>query len=224
MNKTAYIKELNKRLRYIPKEDREDAVAYYTELMADMGFDDTEDVTGRLGTAKEAAKNILAECTQKHVDDYAENKTVKGHATVVWLTVLGALSLPISLPLAIVVLAVAIVIIAVGLSLLISLAAAAISLVVSGLACMIFMFLAPGVAQKAAMFGTGLVALGLGSLIGYGVFALVRFLFRKIFRRNAANQADKAGKITQTAEAAETAEEAEAIEEEITEAAGAVAE
>ena len=214
MNKTAYIKELNKRLRYIPKEDREDAVAYYTELMADMGFDDTEDVTGRLGSAKEAAKNILAECTQKHVDDYAENKTVKGHATVVWLTVLGALSLPISLPLAIVVLALAIVIIAVGLSLLISLAATAISLVVSGLACMIIMFLAPGVAQKAAVFGTGLCALGLGSLIGYGVFALVRFLFRKIFRRNAAGN---------TAETTETIE-TEAIEAEITEAANAVAE
>ena len=33
MNKNAFIKELSKRLRYIPKEDREDAVEYYTELM-----------------------------------------------------------------------------------------------------------------------------------------------------------------------------------------------
>lgn len=189
MNKTAYLKELNKRLRYIPKEDREDAVAYYSELMSDMELDEAEDVEMKLGPAKEAAKNILAECTQKHVDDYAENKTVKGHATVVWLSVLGALSLPLSLPLAIVVLALAIVIIATGLSLLISLGAVALSLTVTGLACMIVMFVAPGVANKAAMFGTGLCALGLGTLIGYGLFALVRFLCRKIFRRNPAGKA-----------------------------------
>ncbi len=183
MNKTAFVKELDKRLRYIPKDDREDAVAYYTELLADMGFDETEDVTERLGSAKDAAKKILDECTQKHVEDYAQNKTVKGHATVVWLSVLGALSLPLSLPLGIVTLVLAIVIIVTVFSLLVAFAASSIALVASGLVSLVAMFAAPGFAQKMVVFGYGLAAIGIGSLMGYGVFALIRLITRKLFRR-----------------------------------------
>ncbi|MBO4901986.1 MAG: DUF1700 domain-containing protein [Lachnospiraceae bacterium] len=185
MNKNAFIKELSKRLRYIPKEDREDAVEYYTELMSDMGFDETEDVTVRLGTAKDAAKKILDDCTQKHADDYAEKKTLKGHATVVWLSVLGVMSLPVSLPLAIIVLAFAITMIVVVLTLLISFAVVALSLVFAGLACLAGVFIAPGI-QKLTVFGTGLASLGIGFLLGYGLFALIRALFRKMFRRDKA--------------------------------------
>ena len=221
MNKTAYLKELDKRLRYIPKDDREDAVAYYSELMSDMELDEAEDVETKLGPAKEAAKKILAECTQKHVDDYAENKTVKGHATVVWLSVLGVLSLPLSLPLAIMVFALAVALIAVALSLLISLAAVALSLIVSGICSFGVMFIAPGFAQKMAVLGTGLVALGLGSLLGYGLFVLVRFLFRKIFRRSEKDGTPVAGEIeadTQEADEAEVVEEsAEVIESPVAE-------
>lgn len=188
MNKTAFIKELNKRLKYIPKEDREDAIEYYTELMTDMELSDTDDVTERLGTPKEAAKQILNDCTQKHVDAYAEKKTVKGHATVIWLSILGVLSLPLSLPLAVVVLTLAIVLIIVALAILISLCAAALSLVVTGLASFVFMWTAPGFGQGLVVFGSGLCMLGLGGLIGYGLFALIRAIIRKIFGRRNENE------------------------------------
>ncbi len=186
MNKTAFIKELNKRLRYIPGEDRQDAVEYYTELMADMGFDETEDVIPRLGSPKDAAKKILDECTQKHVDEYAQKKTVKGHATVVWLSVLGVLSLPLSLPLAVVILVLAVAIIAVVISVLVSLAAASIALVVSGLISLGALFAVPGFTQKMVVLGTSFIALGLGSLIGYGLFVLIRLIYRKLFCKKAA--------------------------------------
>ncbi len=198
MNKTAFLKELNKRLRYIPKEDREDAVEYYTELISDMGLDEADDVTAKLGSAKDVAKIILKECTQKHVEDYEEKKSVKGHATVVWLSVLGVLSLPVSLPLAAVVFALAVVIIAVALVLVLSFGAASLSMVVSGLCALGIMFVAPGAATKAAVFGTGLVLLGLGSLLGYGLFALIRFLCRKIFRRD--NKAIEAKPVAEVVE------------------------
>ena len=64
MNKEGFIKELDKRLKYIPKEDREDAIEYYTELISDMGLDEAHDITERLGSPKECAKKILDECTQ----------------------------------------------------------------------------------------------------------------------------------------------------------------
>ncbi|MCR5589952.1 MAG: DUF1700 domain-containing protein [Lachnospiraceae bacterium] len=191
MNRTEYIKELEKRLKYIPKEDREDAIEYYTELMSDMEVDENEDVTARLGTAKDAAKKILDECTQKHVDEYEENKTVKGHATVVWLSVLGLLSLPISLPLGIAVLAVAVSLIIVVLALIITAAVTAAALVISGAASLIFAWTAPGIAQKAVVFGLGLCTLALGVLLGLGVYFLTRLIVNKIFRRDSVKNVEE---------------------------------
>ncbi len=195
MNKSAYIKELEKRLKYIPREDREDAVAYYTELMADMGVDETEDVEARLGSAKDAAKQIIDEATDKHIEAYQEKKSFKGHATVVWLTILGILSLPLSLPLAAVVLVLAVAMIVVCIAVLISLAAAAIGLFVGGLGSLIIAFFAPGFTQKLVVFGTGLAAVAIGGLLGYGVFALTRLLVRAIFRKGKTPAAKSAGTV-----------------------------
>ncbi len=184
MNKAEFLNELDKRLKYIPREDREDAIEYYTELMSDMGFDDTEDVSLKLGSAKDAAKKILDETTQKHVSAYEEKKTVKGHATVVWLTILGLLSLPISLPLAIAVIAIAFAVIVTIIAVIIAVAATGAGLVVGGLGSLIVMWFAPGFGQKAVILGTGLCAIAVGVLLCIGMYCLVGFIFRKIFRRD----------------------------------------
>ncbi len=184
MNKNDYIKELEKRLKYIPKEDRDDAIEYYTELFADMEVDETEDVTARIGTAKEAAKKILDDCTQKHIEQYEENKTIKGHATVVWLSILGVLSLPLSLPLTIVVFALSFSLIVVVLSLFIAFAVTAVALVFTGIACLVIMWMAPGLGQKAVVFGSGICCIGLGTLVCIGLFYLGSWMVRKIFRRD----------------------------------------
>ncbi len=185
MNRADFIKELDKRLKYIPKEDREDAIEYYTELISDMGLGENDDVAAKLGSPKEVAKQIVDECTQKHVDAYEENKTAKGRATVVWLSILGALSLPLSLPLAIVVLALAFTVIVVVLSLFISFAAASVALVLEGVASLIVMWTAPSFAQMAVVLGIGLTSIALGTLMGFGTFYLGRLIVRKIFRRGA---------------------------------------
>ena len=183
MNRTEFLSELDKRLKYIPKEDREDAIEYYTELMSDMELTDTEDVTVKLGSAKDVAKQILDECKEKHVNAYEENKTVKGHATVVWLSILGILSLPVSLPLAIAVLAIAFALIVVVLSLFIAFAATAAALVVGGAASLILGWFAPGFGQKAVILGMGLCSLAIGILLGIGIIYLVRAVFGRLFHR-----------------------------------------
>ena len=184
MNKAEYLKELEKRLKYIPKEDREDALEYYTELISDMELDDAADVIEKLGTPKDAAKKIVDECGEKAEQAYEENKTVKGHATVVWLSILGALSLPLSLPLAIVVLALAFSLIVVIVSILLTLAVTAFALVVGGVGSLVVMWAAPGIAQKLVILGMGLVSLAFGVLMGIGVFYLTRLIIRGLFRRN----------------------------------------
>ena len=61
MNRADFVKELDKRLKYIPKEDREDAIEYYTELISDMGLGENDDVAAKLGSPKEVAKQIVDE-------------------------------------------------------------------------------------------------------------------------------------------------------------------
>ena len=39
MNKHTFLQRLEKALRHIPKEDREDAISYYTEYFEEMGAD-----------------------------------------------------------------------------------------------------------------------------------------------------------------------------------------
>ena len=76
MNKETFLKELEKRLRYIPAEDRADAIEYYEGYIQDMELAGDEDVVSKLGTPKEVAKTILDECTNKHIDRANEQKTV----------------------------------------------------------------------------------------------------------------------------------------------------
>ena len=44
MNKTEFIKQLEKRLRRLPKEDREDAIRYYEEYFEEMNWVDKDGV------------------------------------------------------------------------------------------------------------------------------------------------------------------------------------
>lgn len=183
MNKEAFLKELEKRLRYIPAEDRQDAIEYYEGYISDMGLTEDEDVVSKLGSPREVAKNILADCTQKHIDKAEESKTVKSKATVVWLTVLGVLSLPVSLPLAIAVIAV---VLALGIALLavvLSLIAAAIGVAVGGVAAIFWGFFVPGIGQKLFTIGTGLALTGGAVLIGFLVAAIVRGIKNITYRR-----------------------------------------
>ena len=53
MNRNEFLKELEKRLLFIPTEDRQDALEYYDEYIKDMGLGEEEDVIAKLGTPKE---------------------------------------------------------------------------------------------------------------------------------------------------------------------------
>ena len=101
-----------------------------------------------------------------------------------WLSILGVLSLPLSVPLAIVVFVIAFSLFVVFISLVIAFVAAGIALVAGGIASLVFMWMAPGFGQKMVMLGMGLCSLATGVLMGFGVFYLVRALIGKIFRRN----------------------------------------
>ena len=82
MNKAKFMSELEKRLKYLPKEDRDDAISYYTEYINDMNLEESDDVENKLGNPKEIAAAILADCTEKQLNDKESKKGVKSSARI----------------------------------------------------------------------------------------------------------------------------------------------
>lgn len=177
MNKNEFIKELSTRLKYIPAEDREDAISYYTEYIEDMHLDENEDVTEKIGQPKDVAKEILADVKDKHITQQKEHKSAKGGATVVWLVILGLLSAPLSIPLGIALLAIACVVVITALAVLITLGVAALALIFAGLVSIAAIFVAASFSQGLMCFGIGLTSIGVGILTGFGLFKLFQVIF-----------------------------------------------
>ncbi len=183
MNRNEFLKELEKRLLYIPAEDRQDALEYYDEYISDMGLSDDDDVIEKLGTPKDVARNIIDECTQKHIEKVKEEKTVKNKATVLWLSILGILSLPVSLPLAIAVIAIAFAFLMVIIALMFAAFVCSIAWVIGGIVALFIGIFVPGFGQKILTIGVGLALLGAGLLFGMLITILTKSLISRIFKK-----------------------------------------
>lgn len=186
MNKNDFIKDLSKRLKYLPKEDREDAIAYYTEYFDEMNPSADEDVTATIGQPKDVAREILSDVKDKHIGKQKEEKNVKNAATVTWLIILGFFSMPFTVPLGIVALVVILVLVIAIFVIVLAFAIAALAVAVAGIISLIAAFAGPSFGQGIMAIGIGLLLLGLGVLMGVGTVYLAKavlMLFGKIFRR-----------------------------------------
>lgn len=174
MNKSEFIKELEYCLRHLPKEDREDAISYYEEYIGEMGLGDYEDVTVKLGSPKEVAKAIIGDCTAKAVEEQKESKSVKGSGRVVWLIILGIFSLPLSLPIAIVIFALALTFLIVIFAVLLALGVGGLALFVAGIVGLFKALFVGGLASIVLGLGIGLAFAGIGVLIAVGTVELFK--------------------------------------------------
>lgn len=193
MNKTEFIIELENRLKYIPKEDRDDAISYYNEYLSEMEIGPSDDITAKLGTPKEVAKEILNNVTTKAIEAQKETKSVKGSGKIVWLVILGIASLPVSLPLAIAALVVVIAVLITVFAVVLAFVAAAVAIFFAGIVALFGGFTIPGIANKLAISGFGALLLGLGVFATFGsieLFKLVIKLIGKIFNKNKARKGD----------------------------------
>lgn len=190
MNKKAFIEELKKRLKHLPKEDREDAIAYYQEYLADMEVDENTDVTERTGNPKDIAREIIANCTEKHIASQKQQGGIKNSATTIWMVILGICAAPIAVPmvmaLLVILLSVLIVVISVILAVLISGAC----FLAAGVLSLIAIVFAPGIGQKLVCMGFGFVGIALGFLFFVASIKLAEVMisgiagaFKKIFVR-----------------------------------------
>ncbi|CEP80921.1 DUF1700 domain-containing protein [Paraclostridium sordellii] len=177
MNKKEFLKELNKKLKHLPENERIDAVKYYEEYFEDAQINEDIDVLCELSTPSEIASQILSEYSIKEKNK--ESKNIKTKISSIWFVLLAILVSPISLPITILLILVIIIgLFAIFLVGFVFLVVAA-SLIGSGV-YIIF----SGIGYIFTDINSTLISLGLGAIfIGISVLAIILIVIglRKIF-------------------------------------------
>lgn len=189
MNKKIFMRQLEARLRGLPKDEQKDALEYYEEYFADMGIGDDDDVTQIVGTPKDVAHNILNECLTKQEEENVKNNSVKNSVKSIWLVILGIMAAPVALPLIIA-------FVAVAFSLFITVVAVGVSAVACGIIAIFVGFaLIPGViwasgVQSTFILGVCLLFIGITILmtmllieLAKAIAVLLLKLYRKITKK-----------------------------------------
>ena len=91
MTKEEYLKQLQRRLKKLPKQDYEDAMEYFTEYFADADEAQQAKLMEELGTPKEAANDLM--------QNLLEEKSRQPHSHVVWIAILAIYAAPVAIPL-----------------------------------------------------------------------------------------------------------------------------
>ena len=180
MDKQAFMQELEYRLRHLTEEDKLDALEYYSEYIDDLNLPAGSDICVHLGTPKEVACQIIAQTTERRIDEQQEKKTTKGFGSIVWLAILGIFASPIAFPLALAAVIIFFSLIVTIASIVFAFGVSGFACVVSGIAAVAASFFATGFAQKLLVLGGGLVVLSLGIMF-FLLTKLLAKLMVKIF-------------------------------------------
>lgn len=180
MDKQAFMGELEYRLRHLTDDDKLDALEYYSEYIDDLNLGVDGDVCVHLGTPKEVARQIIAQTTEKKIEEQEEKKTTKGFGSIVWLAILGIFASPIALPLAIIALVLFISFIITLGSIVFSFGAAGFGCVVGGLGFCFASFFTASFAQRFVALGAGLFVIGLGIIFFIATKGLAKLMVKII--------------------------------------------
>ena len=182
MNKNAFLSELSRKLRRLPKEDFEDAMNYYNEYFLDAGVDDTTDVTPLVGTVDEVAKTILDDCTEKQFEKVKTEGGVKNSTKAVWLVILGIFAAPVALPLAIAAAAVVFALLITIFAVVFSLVIASAAIAFAGLVAIPAIFWATTPAQGMVVAGFSLMGIAIGILFCIAFYKLGELIVKGIIK------------------------------------------
>ena len=94
MTREEYIEELKARIAHLPLEERDAALSYYIEYLQDADDKTMEEIISELGTPKEVAERIIAECAQAK---NKEGETSKGCLIGVLIGITSPLWFPLSI-------------------------------------------------------------------------------------------------------------------------------
>lgn len=190
MNRKEFMEALRKQLRYLPKEDREDAIGYYEEYLMDLDVSEEEDITSIVGQPKEVVQAILADCTEKHYEEQKEGGSAKKSGVMVWLVILGIFAAPFAFPVAIIILCLLFMVLILAASIVFTVLCFVVAIILAGAAALVGVVWAGSIAQRVVCLGMGLAFIGAGLL---GVVILVELakvltrgivaLFKRVFSK-----------------------------------------
>lgn len=164
-NNEKFLADLKKRLRALPKEEREAALNYYSEYLEEGSVEE-------LGSVDEVARQILEQCAVNSL----ESTDKKGGLKTLWIVLLSVFAAPIALPLllalAIVILALLIVFAAVVFAIAVSGGAVFLGGVVSFALC--FVALPHSFVNGLMLAGSGLTMIGVGILLLIGSWCIAK--------------------------------------------------
>jgi len=176
MSKEDFLYRLHKGLDKLPKQEIDNALAYYTEYLEEVEPENLQAAMDVLGSPEKIASQINADFAVKNMQ---VAPTAKKGLSTVWIVLLAVFASPIAVPIALAVAAVALSLVIVLISLIVSVAAVAISLTVAGVLTMIV-----GLCLIFQNFPTALFYFG-GGLFSFGVglafIPLVIWLSKKGF-------------------------------------------
>jgi len=166
MNMQEYINELKLHLSKLPDEDREDAISYYFEYLAEAGPEGVASAMEKLGTPAELAAGIRADQALQDFSEYnaAGGKAVGKGVKAVWYAGLAAV------PRTALAIFVTAIIIVVFFAAMIVLFAAAVGVIASGVLAFIGGFWMLG-------FDLATFAFYTGSGLALGAFGFLAFRF-----------------------------------------------
>ena len=191
MNKSVFLKKLNKKLKGLPVEDKNDAIRFYEDYIDEAGLGESKEIEKELGTPDEVARKILDDCMDKQMTAQSENPDMKNNSKIIWLVLLGILAAPVGFPLIIVALALLFSTLMVMISVEFAILVTGVALAAAGVVLVPAIFWAGGIGQKLVLFGCMFVGVAIGLLICKGFYKLggvmvrwVAHIFQKIFTKN----------------------------------------
>lgn len=99
MNRNQYMKELERRLKKLPKEEYDRAMEYFEEYFAEAGAEHEESAIASLGTPQEAAEEILKEIALRRLAEAHESGRggTKRRLSTFWIVLLSIGAFPASI-------------------------------------------------------------------------------------------------------------------------------
>lgn len=96
MNKEQFLARLEKRLRRIPQEERENIMLYYQEYFEEAGPEQEQEVIQELGSPDQIAADMIGEFAVKEL-----NKGSNKGLHILWIVILAIFASPIAIPIAV---------------------------------------------------------------------------------------------------------------------------
>lgn len=174
MNKEQYMKMLKKKLKHLPKNEFEKAIEYFEEYFAEAGAEHEQQAIEDLGTPDEAAANIIQNIAVKNTLEPIRD--VKKGVNAVWVGILAVFAVPVALPILLVIIGTVFILFAAVLLVLIMLMISCVLVIIMG---PVYFFggctmLAQSIPVALICFGQGLACIGIGLLLGWGLYLLTR--------------------------------------------------